>query len=235
MRIGLPTDVTRRTVAETVTALWTFANAAGLLTDDINERTGGAGVTIDGVLLLDTTISLLGFASPANRVYGSDVLGDLDERFRLHAGGTMQWGDGGGARDTELRRDAADELGTPDDFNVGGALDLAGDIELSERTIVLAAGGNHDIATAAVTVQRLDSSAGAATLTGFAGGRVGRLLCVANVDVGLLVLTHQDVLSVAANRMILPNGINVNLAGADGIMLWYDDAVSRWRTFSSNP
>lgn len=38
---------------ETISGLWSFSNASGLLTNIIGERTAAAGVTIDGVLLKD--------------------------------------------------------------------------------------------------------------------------------------------------------------------------------------
>lgn len=44
--------------AETISGLYTFSHASGLLTDVIGERTGAAGVTVDGVLLKDAFISL---------------------------------------------------------------------------------------------------------------------------------------------------------------------------------
>ena len=74
MRVGPAANVARINVDETVTALWTFANALGLLTDVIGERTAAAGVTIDGVLLQDIAIGFLGKVSAANRVLGSDVV-----------------------------------------------------------------------------------------------------------------------------------------------------------------
>lgn len=41
---------------ETVTGLWTFSHASGLLSDVIGERTATAGVTIDGLLIKDSGI-----------------------------------------------------------------------------------------------------------------------------------------------------------------------------------
>lgn len=56
MRINPPTTVARREVDEAITGLWSFANALGLLTDDVGERTGGAGVTVDGMLIRDSGV-----------------------------------------------------------------------------------------------------------------------------------------------------------------------------------
>ncbi len=56
MRVTLGVGVTRAGVDELITGLWSFANALGLLTDDIGERTAAAGVTIDGLLVKDSGI-----------------------------------------------------------------------------------------------------------------------------------------------------------------------------------
>ena len=56
MRITLGPSVVRGNIDETITGLWTFANVLGLLTDVIGERTGAAGVTVDGLLIKDAGI-----------------------------------------------------------------------------------------------------------------------------------------------------------------------------------
>lgn len=56
MRVGFSADGARRALNEIITGLWSFTNAQGFLTDDINERTGGAGVTVDGLLIRDAGI-----------------------------------------------------------------------------------------------------------------------------------------------------------------------------------
>ena len=45
-------------------------------------------------------------------------------RLKMEAGGRLVWGDGAGAGDTNLYRDAANSLKTDDDFTVGGKLSV---------------------------------------------------------------------------------------------------------------
>lgn len=205
-----------------------FASILGLLTNAINERTAAAGVTIEGVRLRDTAIDLLGLVSPANRVLGIGVGGDAEERFRLHAGGIMQWGDGANPRDVVLQRDAADELGTPDDFNVGGALDLGGDLELSEATTVVVATPINDFATGTETVQRVSTTVGL-TITGLAGGRQGRLMLFSKfAPIADISFTHEDAGSVAGNRIRTPGGVTFTLTSNNALWFWYDNTLARW-------
>lgn len=56
MRISLGPSVVRANIDESITGLWSFANANGLLTDVIGERTAAAGVTVDGLLVKDAGI-----------------------------------------------------------------------------------------------------------------------------------------------------------------------------------
>ena len=205
-----------------------FTHILGVLADLINEETVGAGVTIEGVRLRDTAVDLLGRASSANRVLGSDVIGDVEERFRLHAGGIMQWGDGANPRDVELRRDAANELGTPDDLNVGGTLDLGSDVEVSEDTTVVVASPQDDFATGTSTVRRVSTTV-ILTITGLAGGRQGRLLLFTKfAPIADITFTHEDVGSVAANRIRTPTSAGFTLSGNNAVWFWYDTTLSRW-------
>lgn len=224
-------NLTQDDVAEVITALWEFADANGIKIDVITERTAAAGVTIDGLQLKDLALWALGFVASGTRAYTSNVSGDSEPRFTRVADGQMQWGDGTNPLDVILKRDAANELGTPDDFNVGGVLDLGGDLELSERTVVLGAGANNDIATGTETVQRLDADTnGANLITGFAGGRAGRMILALNI--GLTdspTLSHEDAASVAVNRLLLPLEANRTLSTSGGAWFLYDGTVSRWR------
>ena len=232
MRIGPSAIAARLNVAETITALWTFANALGLRTDDINERTADAGVTIEAVLFRDGFVLKNNAAVETNAFIATRVLADAQDRFLLRIGGVMEWGDGVGGRDTILQRDAANELGTPDDFNIGGVLDLAGDIELAERTITLAAGANDDVGTGLVTTQRLTVAVGPASITGFAGGRPGRLILVQNIGPVNISLMHEDIGSLAINRLTLPSAIDLVANVNDGFILRYDTTLSRWFTLT---
>ncbi len=168
MRVGPATNVARINVAESITALWTFAHANGISLDDIIERTAAAGVTIDGVLLKDSSITIDEVGAAGNNMLSGRVTGDAAKRFELHGDGGMEWGTGAAARDTDLFRALADVLATSDSFRVAGVLGLIADI-ITERTaaagvtidgvllkdkilqlIDIAAGGNDVIRTGVV-------------------------------------------------------------------------------------
>jgi hypothetical protein len=53
-----------------------------------------------------------------------------------------------------------------------------------------------------------------------------RLVNIGSFD---LVLGHQDVGSVATNRIISPTGVDLILGPGDSALLWYDGTTSRWR------
>ncbi len=133
MRVGPATNVARINVSETITALWTFAHANGISLDDIIERTAAAGVTIDGVRLLDGAFDKRDYAGAGNSVLVSAVSGDTPARFVQQADGVHEWGDGALARDTNLYRDAPDVLKTDDSLEIAGVLGAITDI-ITERT-----------------------------------------------------------------------------------------------------
>lgn len=60
--------------------------------------------------------------SAANAMMGGGVDGDTFRRIVITAGGEFQWGSGSAARDTNLYRNAADELKTDDSLVVAGDL-----------------------------------------------------------------------------------------------------------------
>ena len=223
-------DLTERNVAESIVALWEFAHASGLKSDVISERTGAAGVTIDGMLVKDKAILSQALGSAATPFVRIKVTGDTQNRFLLNADGAMFWGSGAVADDVKLYRSAANVLKTDDSFHVAGVLAPLGDLELPVRNITFGAGAQDDIVTGAVTVQRITSDAGGNDVNGFAGGRAGRLLIVINIGpAGSFTIQNQDAGSVAANRIITPVAGPVIIGVGDGATLWYDGTTARWR------
>lgn len=86
------------------------------------------------------------------------------------------------------------------------------------------------------TVAKIDSDA-ARTITGidsaFGFGQNGDTLKLINVGAFAITLTHQDVLSLAANRIITSTGAAYVLGAGDMVELWYDDTgVDRWYMLS---
>jgi hypothetical protein len=69
------------------------------------------------------------------------------------------------------------------------------------------------------------------TITGFNAGVNGDQVRIVNINGGAvsITLSHQDVASVAANRIIGPGLGNVTLRAGGFVDLWYDGSTSRWR------
>ena len=61
----------------------------------------------------------------------------------------------------------------------------------------------------------------------------GRLLWLSNLSNQNLTITHEDVLSTAANRFNLANSANIVLTQYQGVMFWYDGSAARWKTFGA--
>ena len=118
-------------------------------------------------------------------------------------------------------------------LTVNSALDLGGDIELSEVSPASFSSNQNDFATGTATVQRLTNTLGLnVSITGFAGGRAGRSLLVCNVSTVAssgLNLLHESSSSVAANRILCPNAATRLLQLDEHVLLWYDNTTSRWR------
>ncbi len=232
------------------------AGVLGLIADIITERTAAAGVTIDGLLVRDKSITALAMALATNRIVESNVIGDTERRFRLEADGTQRWGPGDAVADTNLYRDAADVLKTDDSLEVAGVfgvvvdditertptlgvmidgtllkdggIELAADLVLSIRTPVQITGNVDDYGTGTTVIQRVSAS-GAFNITGFAGGVDGRMIIVTNIGASVITLLHISVASVTENRMNLPNATNIILNQNDVAGLFYDGALSRWK------
>lgn len=78
-------------------------------------QSGGVGVTViplaaggEGALVTGTNAT--------TRAYQSDVAGDAQRRFVTLVDGTLQWGTGAAARDTQLYRRAVNQVGTDGGF-----------------------------------------------------------------------------------------------------------------------
>lgn len=222
----------RLAAVEAITGLWSFEHASGLLTDDINERTVDAGVVVDGLLLVDAGLLSRALALNTTPFVRIRVSGDSVDRFNLDADGEHRWGPGDAVADVTLGRTATGELTLGGAFNIADELDLAGDLELSERNMTLSGNAtDDDVATGTVTVQRLDPNA-TAFVTGFAGGRPGRLMMIYNRTVSSLTVQHENAGSVAANRVRGIGAANFLIRANAGVTLWYDSTLSRWIVMS---
>ncbi|KKK67740.1 hypothetical protein LCGC14_2951060, partial [marine sediment metagenome] len=232
---------------ETVTGLWSFVNALGLLTDIIGERTGGAGVTVDGVILRDRAVVVPDFASAGLLAIQSAVLADAEFRYRRDAAGLMVWGDGALAPDTNLYRDAPNRLKTDDRLDVG--LDLivnqsitaiadvtvGSDLTVNERTLLKSdnTGAMGAIENAlgggGRSVLRMTPNAGGTRVNGMAGQSANRVLLLINLGSDAVTIGHQDANGSAVQRFICPNAADLVLGNGENVWVWYDGTTSRWR------
>ena len=105
--------------------------ASGVLT--VTPAYGGTGsvtlaanTNVSGSLDATSTVTAPGFAGQragvGDTMFICGVTGDAVNRFEIEANGTMEWGGGTSARDTNLYRSSANNLSTDDNLNVGGFL-----------------------------------------------------------------------------------------------------------------
>ena len=214
------------------------AGALGLIADIITERTGGAGVTVDGVTLVDGSVSKPDAAAAGSIVSQSAVLGDAEFRHRRDASGRMIWGGGVTAPDTNLYRDVADTLKTDDSFVVGGGLSVNGEFrplgtfDVSEKNTVLSSGANHDVDTGSVTLIRILGPGAVYNMTGFDGVVQGRIIGILNQSTSVGTINNQGAGSAVANRVMLPGAADITIVSEGMVWLIYDVTASKWKLLS---
>ena len=77
-------------------------------------------------------------------------------------------------------------------------------------------------------VHRISSDA-ARTITGFQAPVAPRMVPLVNVGGFNITVSHQNVGSAAANRVIQVAGVDFALAPDDSTIVWYDTTTTRWR------
>ncbi len=203
------TILARLAAAEAITGAWTF----------------------EAAITMEARLSFLEFALGTSSIYRARVTGDTENRLSVRADGLMNWGDGTSIVDTNLFRNAADELKTDDAFTVGAALTALGEEIVTVNDIVLTADVNN-VSTGGVTCQRVTADS-VWTIGGFTGGVDGRMIFVVNADdASNLGLLNEAAGSTAANRIILPGGATLTLNVQEGVWLMYDGTSSRWRVIA---
>lgn len=93
------------------------SGANALKTDDSFEAVGG--------LITAGTVNVTAAATSTDS-FGLKLTGDSQNRFVVNGNSVIEWGSGAGTPDTNLFRNAANELKTDDNFTVGGDLSVAG-------------------------------------------------------------------------------------------------------------
>lgn len=102
------------------------AAIADAATKYLNRTTGG---TVTGTITAEEV-------SAATAAFAAIVGGDTFDRFRALASGQLEWGPGNAARDTVLRRSAANELTTDDALVVALTLAVTGNTTLTGQLLL---------------------------------------------------------------------------------------------------
>ena len=271
----------RIATAEMITGLYSFGHADGLKTDKIVERSADTGVTIDNLLVKDGGIpqaavtaheaalailesqitdgTLLARLAAAETVTGawrfdeqldlrkrifsnewasedSDVFdsrktGDSVDRYARRVDGTQFWGPGDGALDTNLYRNAADELKTDDALTVALALTTEHDFIVPVLRELLGAQADN-VNMVGKTIYYVDAT-GAQNISGFAGGVAGKIIAVVNRDAtDTITLLHASGSSSAGNRMVFAGDASLALSTREAILLFYNTTDNDWRPLS---
>lgn len=125
-----------------------YRSSADLLkTDDSFEAVGE--MYLSGT---DSSIIMEGQDDAGNQIIQAKVTGDAAHRFAIEAGGEMHWGDGAGAADVNLYRQAANVLKTDDSLDVVEELYLSG----TDSSIILA---NQDDVNNGIMTSKLGADA----------------------------------------------------------------------------
>lgn len=100
------------------------------------------------------------------------------------------------------------------------------------QSLIAAAGNNNNVVLGPLLIGMLDvdTTAGAASLTGLVAQFDGQVVTISNITAALLTLTANSVASLAANRFRLPANIGVVQNGS--YTLRYSAAISRWVALS---
>lgn len=93
----------------------------------------------------------------------------------------------------------------------------------------LAPGNNNDYDPQGADVLRLTPDPAGSTITGIAGGYMGREIVLVNVTDNPLTIAHVDTNSAFENRINIPNSVNIMLGRNASVTLRYDATTQRWR------
>jgi hypothetical protein len=127
----------------------------------------------------------------------------------------------------------ADESPAGDDDMTQGAI-VPYNFIIDKVTPALISTSQNDYLLGTGGAFRLSASA-AVDITGFAGGLANRLVLLENVGVFTISLPHQNVGSLAANRIIAIDGVACRLYPNYSTWMQYDVVSARWRELNDVP
>ncbi|HEY6012384.1 MAG TPA: hypothetical protein VIU37_00195, partial [Candidatus Limnocylindrales bacterium] len=164
------------------------------------------------------------------------VTPESNARISILNSGTILWGSGSAAADTDLYRGTANQLKTTDTLYAVGGLTTDGTALLrgavvfnSEVVSTVDADQNNYSPTnfASCSVLRFTSLTLTRTITGLAAASTdGRRVTVVNNTAQSLVLAHESASSTATNRFRCPNAANLTIRQQGAVDLMY--VGSRW-------
>ena len=132
------------------------------------------------------------------------------QNWRVLGDGTMEWGVNGSLQDTNLYRNAANELKTDDDFTVAADLDVDGELEGS-RSIV-SFGTNDNLSADRYLTWGATTSASQGLIAARAGSIV-ELSGSCDVTVGAVGATFDIEVRVATLNVLELSGLNATSTG----------------------
>lgn len=123
---------------------------------------------------------------------------------------------------------------------------VEGSLSIGEQLLLVGAnspaaiaGANNDYAALPNTasVARISASAPGASITGLTGGTAGRVAILLNIGTAdSISIINDSAASLAANRILLSDSMNLTMAPNSSLILWWDTVSSRWRNIGvANP
>ena len=197
----------------------------------------GSSEQITGTYRFNESLDLRSFinmqvmAAVGTFVLKAGVTGDTDPRFIQKADGVLQWGPGNAGVDTTLSRTAVSELTTQGAFKIDGALTTEHDFIVPVLRELLGSQADN-VNMVGKTIYYVDAT-GAQNISGFAGGKAGKIIAVVNRDAtDTITLLHASGSSSAGNRLVFAGDANLALSTREAILLFYNTTDNDWRPLS---
>jgi|GEM_PF-2222914 len=124
-------------------------------------------------------------------------------------------------------------VSTNGNYGIGTAapntkLDVNGDLALRSNPVTLANGANNNVAIGSFTNIRITGPSAAFTITGLTGGVNGKTATLYNTTANAMTISNNNVLSLAANRILTLTGADIVVPGPGVANFIYDTTQSLW-------